>query len=73
MNSQPLDILEMPSCSMVTKRLSMDADRWAWVERESARLGLSQHAFISTLMEWAEDADLTHEADLGLLELKEVA
>lgn len=72
MNSHPPDILEMP-ISTVTKRLSMDANRWAWVEKESARLGLSPHVFISTLLEWAEDADITHEADLGLLELKEVA
>lgn len=72
MKSYPVDILESP-CSMVTKRLSMDADRWTWVERESARLGLSHHAFISTLLEWAENAEITNEADLGFLELQEAA
>ncbi len=51
--------------STSTKRITLDANLWQWVETESEQFGMPVNDFIATLLDWARDESIFNDQDLA--------
>lgn len=67
---QRLQTLHDLDTVLETKRLTMNAGLWHWVETTAAGLHLDHHHFIATLLEWARNEGVLDDMDLVKPHLK---